>query len=393
VVCVADLGRGPAWDSGLVRLGEPAGAGGPERRLGLRISQPGVGVRLEALAYRELREEAVAADRAEQRRLFYVAMTRAQERLILSGAARSDKPPRPDSLTPIDWIAPAFRELPGVAVTDLREEGAMREIPPSAAESASLPMAAPPEEPTLAPLPAVESLSYSGLALYERCGYRFYAERVLGLAAAGVAASGARARGVEIHAALAAGDHSGYAWNETFARIRAAREVRTEQSFAFTLAGTLITGVFDVIGAEADRLLVVDYKSDALRGRSPEQIVGEEYASQRLIYALAALRTGATRVEVVHLFLEDVGTPAATVHAAGELGGLEAELAARIRGVVAGDFAVTDEPHRGVCAGCPAAGTLCPVPESLRTRYRAPAPGSCRRAWSEPPAPSRAPGR
>ena len=370
VVCVADLGRGPTWDGGLIRLG----SGG---RLGLKISRPGVGVRVEALAYRELREEAVARDRAEQRRLFYVAMTRAQERLILSGAARLEKPPRPDSLTPIDWIGPAFRLLDGVAVSELVEDAAMREVIPMEPKSASLAGLVAPEEPRLAPVSAVDSLSYSGLALYERCAYRFYAERVLGLAPVAGPSTGARARGVEIHAQLAQGDYAGFDWNETFARVRAARDLRNEQGFAFVLAGVLLTGVFDAIASESERLLVVDYKSDALRGRRPEDIVGEEYAVQRLIYGLAALRTGAARVEVVHLFLEDVGEPAAVVYEAGQREELESALAGRIAPVIAGSFEVTDEPHRGICAGCPAAASMCPVPEALRTRTaptRSPSP-------------------
>jgi ATP-dependent helicase/nuclease subunit A len=382
VVCVADLGRGPSYDRGLIRLGDPGPGTAPSGRLGLKISKPGVGTRAEALDYRVLTEAAGAADRAEQRRLFYVAMTRAKERLILSGAARSDRPARSDSLTPIDWIAPAFRDLPGVAVHDLVEDGPARAVVPIAPERGSLTLDGPPLAPALAPIAAVESLSYSGLALYEQCGYRFYVERVLGMAAAGVESTGARARGVEIHARLAAGDHSGYDWNETFARVRAAREVRTEQSFAFTLpaaggaghGGTLITGVFDVIGAEANRLLVVDYKSDRLRGREPEAIVRDEYEVQRLIYALAALRTGAPRVEVVHLFLADVEAPAAAVFESGDLPALEVAVAARIAEVVAGRFAVTDAPNRSVCAGCPAAGTLCPVPEPLRTALPPPGP-------------------
>jgi ATP-dependent exoDNAse (exonuclease V) beta subunit len=366
VVCVADLGRGPARTGGLVRLGDGD-------RLGLQISRPGVGSRIEALDYAALRLEATAREAAEQRRLFYVAMTRAQERLILSGAARAGTPPRPDSLTPIDWIAPAFRELAGVRVCELAEDAGPRGRIRLEPAPAVWPIDGPPPAPVTAPLSAVASLSYSGLALYERCGYRFYAERVLGLAAEGVAATGARERGVAIHAQLAAGDFSGHGWNETFARIRAAREVRREQSFAYVVAGVLITGVYDVIGVEADRLLVVDYKSDALRGRDPETVVVEEYAVQRLIYGLAALRSGAARAEVVHLFLEAAETPAAVVYEADERPALEAALAARIAGVVAGDFGVTDTPHRGVCAGCPAAGTLCPVSAELRSRTR-PAP-------------------
>ena len=52
------------------------------------------------------------------------------------------------------------------------------------------PSAAPPEVPA----PPVAALSYSSLASYARCGYRFYAERVLRLPALG--GDGERAGGV-----------------------------------------------------------------------------------------------------------------------------------------------------------------------------------------------------
>ena len=64
--------------------------------------------------------------------------------------------------------------------------------------------------------------------------------------------------------------------------------------------------MFDVLARDriADRLLVVDYKSDRLGGGAPETIVAERYGAQRTIYALAALKLGAADVEVLHLFLE-----------------------------------------------------------------------------------------
>src|ERR1039458_8655332 len=49
-------------------------------------------------------------------------------------------------------------------------------VPPALAPE---PAAAPPLEPALAP--PVTSVSYSSLGEYARCGYRFYAQRVLGL--------------------------------------------------------------------------------------------------------------------------------------------------------------------------------------------------------------------
>ena len=87
--------------------------------------------------------------------------------------------------------------------------------------------------------------------------------------------------------------------------------MRTELPFAFTLAppgaggrSLLVNGVVDVHAVESDRLLVVDYKSDALDGRDPAELTAESYSTQRLVYALAGLRSGAERVEVAHCFLE-----------------------------------------------------------------------------------------
>src|SRR5579884_2943317 len=77
------------------------------------------------------------------------------------------------------------------------------------------------------------------------------------------------------------------------ARLGSALSARTEQRFGFILGGVLIRGVFDVIARERDgRTLVVDYKSDRIGQADPEDVVTQAYLVQRLIYALAALRSG-----------------------------------------------------------------------------------------------------
>ena len=82
-VCVADLGRSPRWGGELLRVG-------CDGRFGLRLAQPGTGRREPALDYKALGEERQRAEEHEERRLFYVAMTRARERLCVSGAAKLD---------------------------------------------------------------------------------------------------------------------------------------------------------------------------------------------------------------------------------------------------------------------------------------------------------------
>ena len=203
----------------------------------------------------------------------------------------------------------------------------------------------------------VSRLSYTGLASYDRCGYRFYLERALRLPAparhppaGGEAPTGlsALARGAIVHqlleqvdfgdprpparedvrALLAAHGEEArepdvddlVAMVERFlgapicARIASAGTPRTELPFQFTLATSagrslLINGVVDVHAEEPGRTLVIDYKSDRLGEQDPAQLTEAQYATQRIVYALAALRAGAERVEVTYVFLERPDDP------------------------------------------------------------------------------------
>ncbi|HEX8120266.1 MAG TPA: UvrD-helicase domain-containing protein [Solirubrobacteraceae bacterium] len=214
VVCVADLGRRTSTDA-------PA----------LLVRGDSVGVRLShldgssecALDYVALRDARREAERREEDRILYVALTRAERRLILSGGVDLAKWPG-DSLgaPPLAWLGPAL--LDGLAAVPGEEEpaagldggaaerslrgggdaaggGAVRlrcaiNTPATvgrvlreaslAPGGADLPLAPPPPaRPALAPPPApepsVRSLSYSALEQWRRCGYRFYLQRVLGL--------------------------------------------------------------------------------------------------------------------------------------------------------------------------------------------------------------------
>src|SRR5262249_61403756 len=92
----------------------PAGGdpGGPPRadevlalwdgRLGLRMVHPTRGDRRPVFGYEEVRDASAAQERAERLRLYYVAMTRAVDRLIVSGALDADR--ESDRETPIGWV-------------------------------------------------------------------------------------------------------------------------------------------------------------------------------------------------------------------------------------------------------------------------------------------------
>jgi ATP-dependent helicase/nuclease subunit A len=403
VVCVADLGRGPTFRPDLIRISRDGA------RLGLRLARPGTAARIQALDYQVLGDEAAEAQAAEERRLFYVAMTRARERLILSGAA--DLQGRSNRSSPIGWIAPAFgAELTqqtqptlttedGVRITFVSDPNSGREIHPRGgklSQSPHTPVHVAPQEPPAAASASqqISSISYSSLALHERCGYRFYVERVLGLPAKATTAEpasehrtlSATERGTIVHDILRTLDlrhpaapsdipapaitliHSFIA-SDLRARLAAATEVRREQPFAFALGPTLITGTFDALATEPDGAkLVVDYKTDRLNGGSPAETTERDYATQRLIYALAALRAGSQRVEVVHLFLEDTARPVSHAFQSQDIQELQTELARRAAPLLGGSFAVTQQPQRSICAGCPALGGLCSWPPEMSMR-------------------------
>ncbi len=407
IVCVADLGRGPRYGSELLRIGR-------DGRLGLRLGEPGTGRPLPALAYRELGEEQAAAEAREERRLFYVAMTRARERLILSGAAKLDAWEAERS--PMGWIAPAVEGAGVVARCVAADDGDLvwaAPTPVSAAPAHEGVGHILPISQNMSHGPPVSRLSYSSLGEYARCGYRFYAQRVLGLPPlpeppaprpSTLESLSGIDRGILIHALLEKLDFRRplaptaaeiirsaecppstaeaeqiaalirlFIDSDMCKRLAAATDVRREERFEFLLDDeVLVGGALDVLAREGGGgMLVVDYKSDRLDGADPREVVQGHYATQRLVYALAALRAGAARVEVAHLFLEAPRDPVTASFAASDAPALERELAELAAGVLARRFIVAEEPQRGLCSGCPAEGGLCSWPLAM-TRREAP---------------------
>ncbi|HXF98375.1 MAG TPA: PD-(D/E)XK nuclease family protein, partial [Gaiellaceae bacterium] len=261
----------------------------------------------------------------------------------------------------------------------------------------------------LAPLPApapppvhdVRRLSYTALALFARCPYRYFAERALGLSPAAAERSGesggplaATEVGDAVHrllelvplAAPAApprpeldalvrgwypavtGEEldriaalvDAYCGSSLARRVAALPGARPERPFAFEHDGVLLHGRLDVLWREGSRALVVDYKSNALEGARPAAVVEQEYRLQRLVYALACLRDGAGEVEVVYQFLERPEDVVGAVFTAADRTVLEAELSEAIARIRAGEFPPTPSEH--ACAGCPALDLVCAGP-------------------------------
>ena len=437
VVCVADLGR--AQNNRLPDLLVDGS------RIGLQLVRLDGGKACRTLDYEQLAEERRRAESEEEDRILYVAMTRARERILLSGAVDFQRWPevRPGS-TAIAWLGPALSErLPALAqeAAAARQDlevgsspGAIR-IRVHLNARATLGSVLREDSLRLAPVaghtgarraverpspgsgrargaqqapqrgPSISRLSYTALTELERCGYRYYLERILGLAEERSAAPSpgappgrqARARGILVHSLLESLDFArprlptieqvgglarelgvGLDTGESAEivellraavgsgpaeRLASVSEVSREHPFAFSLGADepLVTGVIDLLARESDGgSIVLDYKSDRIAPETDlEEVVEREYGVQRLIYALAVLREGAPSVEVIHWFLERPDVWVSVHYAAAWRPELELELLQRVSRAQERGFAVARHPHRGLCLTCPGRASLC----------------------------------
>ena len=171
------------------------------------------------------------------------------------------------------------------------------------------------------------------------------------------------------------------------ARLASLRGARPERPFTFEHDGVLIRGRLDVLWQEGERALIVDYKSNALEGREPAEIVEAEYGLQRLVYALVCLRAGSTEVEIAYQFLERPDDVVSTSFTRADIPELEAELSAAIARIRAGDFRPT--PSEFACSDCPALDLVCAGPRlalsdvrfgRARRRALATSTATCRRS-------------
>jgi ATP-dependent helicase/nuclease subunit A len=421
-----------------------------EPRVGLQLRRLGA-PSVNLYAHAELCAERQEREAEEELRLFHVAATRARERLILSGVAMPGPGRNGGPGTPVvERILTGFevdreRDSAIAVSAPLPREGLEASFEPSriavrvnlssperaieltATDAGAVAPAAPSEGE--APLldrrpPAVPNrpLSYTALAAYEECAYRFQMERVLDLGERARSSSGAArqeesggaedppgsrdeaaARGAAVHSllewsaanewrepraelvrqhALAAGLAAGAepklvaallepvrAWlasNLLRERVLApGATARAEVPLLLAVAEATLRGSIDLLVERPGQPpLVIDYKTDRLAGASPAERA-TKYATQRSVYALAVAEArDATEVEVAYAFLERPEAPVLTLLDGEAMVHGRAELETTIERIRSGEFPAAPPERRDwdLCNGCPALGRFCSGP-------------------------------
>ena len=410
VVVVADAGRDRPMRGGEEIICRPDGL------FGFKVLNPATGKRHGAFDYEAVRQVEQEAEEAERLRLYYVAMTRAVDRLLISG---SIDPGRGAGGSNADGVGPRPARLggdrrrgrrarrrrarAGAALAPrrplstgtgdgsrrarrLRWRNSSRSSRSWRRRAAAPAVELPPLEPLDTP-PIFEPrrLSYSALATFEQCSAKFYARYVAGmrerrrepvLGALGVGSAvhellesidlaapsvpgdlaALQPAATEEELARIEGFLAAYCDSQLAARLSTLDGARREQSFSFEHDGVVLHGFIDVLHL-GERALVVDFKTNALEGESAERVVEEDYRLQQLVYALACLRAGASEVEVVYQFLEQPDDPVVTVFTAADAPRLEEELSAAIASIRSGTFVPT--PSEWACSDCPALDVVC----------------------------------
>ena len=256
-----------------------------EHGLGAKWRNPATGKAQSDAVHRVLVEDRKRREEAEQNRLLYVAMTRAEDRLYLSYAEKK--------------YASAWRRLVEGAVGESTGAATGSAEAPEIVSSTNRPID---NRPQVGNLPHMArgdgSASVTDVALFAACPRKYYLARYLGLEAQSDGpGTGAMQIGVAVHQALSektAGKQVDSAEAEELAERfrasdlyrRALRANRVEREFDFMLAvdDLILTGQIDLWFEEGGELVLVDYKTDR------DDSSASAYALQLRLYALALRR-------------------------------------------------------------------------------------------------------
>ena len=372
VVFVADLGaaklRSP--DNVLVaKVGEGESA---TPVVGLRFKCGDDGESAATALHGRLAEAGQAKDLEEQKRCLYVACTRAQDLLVVSGVSDLGKPAEQTSAM-IGWVREALGD-PDASGTVTCGDTEVRVTLASPSEEQEQPAPAcvagdvllfdevqePPRESPARGIP--QKVSYSALHTHEQCplSYRVRYELRLGEFRApsdsrasdfgsafhsimqtarggepvpeSIDAAIARYRLGEAGRARLASALDAFGASPFSARLARADRVECEEPIRISVGDTALGGSIDVLAWTGDEALVLDYKTGrAPSGETASRMAG--YELQARCYALAAFEAGARRVEAVFCFVEQGAQAVSFDFTAEDAPAIRADIERRIKAI------------------------------------------------------------
>lgn len=402
VVVLPGLGRGLASATKGRMLVERDSQGEP--RLALRW--PADGSVMESVAdssFDSLKTERKRLDIEEEKRVLYVAMTRAEEALVLVGQADPAKPKE----TAIGLITQALGLTPGESAVDVggvsvrvewheptcdQQDEPEEEGPAGAREErVALPsledvldeaemIICAPEVVTQVPT----RLSYTSVHTFDQCPFQFYARHVLSLSHPAAQGGQGLDVGTAVHLALQNPDPAASAvrvaaqlrldkeqaervehavdaflGSSCAKRIESSERVYREQPFAVALGPSRLQGQIDLIAHDGPSALILDYKTGQDRDASLARSRLAGYELQASCYALAALEGGAVHVEVVFVFVEQGCYEVSHEFGRGDAETIRRSLMQRIDRMGGGEYPWLDRRDETLCSRCVAEG-LCP---------------------------------
>ena len=271
----------------------------PVLGLGWKWRNPVTGHGVPSRVHTLIQDQQKALDKAEENRLLYVAMTRAEDRLILSYTVRQR--------------SSSWQKIAEASVAEVTSSDELPEIPVQPALHQEVP-SRDVVLPMIVPTGQYDStVSVTSVAIFDACPRKYYLGRYLGLEPEPdpeVQGSGAIELGLQVHRALAGEQVDSpealrlrSRFEESPLGKRAARASRVEREFdvLFAVEDVVLRGQIDLWFEEGGELILLDYKSGRDESRSGE------YELQLRLYALALLRYAGrvpTRAVLFYLWSE-----------------------------------------------------------------------------------------
>jgi len=258
-----------------------------DQGLGVKWRNPVTGQGCSDPVHSELMRQIEMKEKAEENRLLYVAMTRAQDRLILSYAERKRSSPWQKLA---ESVVPESPSPPESGVSESAKASVTEDILDSAATSGQYDTA----------------MAVTSVAMFQACPRRYYLSRYLGLEPApDRPGTGAIELGLDVHAALAGEEIESDEANELVARFRtsdlgrraaSATRIEREFDFMFEIDDVIVRGQIDLWFEQRGELVMVDYKTDR------DESAADVYALQLRLYALALERYAGRRPDRAILY-------------------------------------------------------------------------------------------